>query len=427
MLLSNVGYQQGLWDTGCMIEREPIERAVVVGAGMAGLAAAAALRETCDEVIVLERDPLPNATAPRRGVPQGRQLHNLLGAAQVQFESLMPGYLNGLREHGVGEAAVAEQTHVSVYGVDMPEENLGFNVMTAKRPILEGLARARIADAGNISIVGFAKVMGLQLDAEGRLAGMRARIGETEQIIEAPLVVDATGTGSLTPRWLDVLGIEPPVVEEEIIHQWFVSAILQRPQGHRETDNWWLTLPSFPATTGGVVAAVNRDEWYFSVSGRAQDRMPETVSDMHEHATNLQDNGNIASLVQDATVLEGLGQFKKRSTTVRRYDKLDAPLPGLIPIGDSVGTLNPLFGQGMTVASRQALILRELLAQGGSLEAVTKDYLGQAVSVVREANEITKLMGSGMSPELAQAVHDDPSIYEWNVRALHGFERVEVA
>ncbi|WP_046773573.1 NAD(P)-binding protein, partial [Streptomyces scabiei] len=50
--------------------------AVVVGAGLAGLLAAAALRDHAD-VTVIERDVLPEEPGPRRGVPQARHAHLL--------------------------------------------------------------------------------------------------------------------------------------------------------------------------------------------------------------------------------------------------------------------------------------------------------------------------------------------------------------
>ena len=44
--------------------------AVVLGASMAGLLAARALTDFFDTVTVVERDPLPDTAAARRGVPR---------------------------------------------------------------------------------------------------------------------------------------------------------------------------------------------------------------------------------------------------------------------------------------------------------------------------------------------------------------------
>ena len=54
------------------------ERAVVLGASMAGLLAARVLSEFYGTVTLVERDVLPEAAAHRRGVPQGRHMHALL-------------------------------------------------------------------------------------------------------------------------------------------------------------------------------------------------------------------------------------------------------------------------------------------------------------------------------------------------------------
>jgi glycine/D-amino acid oxidase-like deaminating enzyme len=48
------------------------DRAVVLGASMAGLLAARVLSDAYERVTVVERDMLPNRPENRRGVPQGR-------------------------------------------------------------------------------------------------------------------------------------------------------------------------------------------------------------------------------------------------------------------------------------------------------------------------------------------------------------------
>jgi NADPH-dependent 2,4-dienoyl-CoA reductase/sulfur reductase-like enzyme len=47
------------------------DRAVVLGASMAGLLAARVLADAYAQVTVIDRDPLPEASTHRRGVPTG--------------------------------------------------------------------------------------------------------------------------------------------------------------------------------------------------------------------------------------------------------------------------------------------------------------------------------------------------------------------
>jgi len=55
------------------------ERAIVVGGGLAGLSAARALSDRFRQVVILDRDELPDSATPRPGVPQGKHPHSLLG------------------------------------------------------------------------------------------------------------------------------------------------------------------------------------------------------------------------------------------------------------------------------------------------------------------------------------------------------------
>jgi 2-polyprenyl-6-methoxyphenol hydroxylase-like FAD-dependent oxidoreductase len=55
------------------------EQAVVLGASMGGLLAARVLADFYETVTVVERGVLPDDAVNRRGVPQGRHVHALLG------------------------------------------------------------------------------------------------------------------------------------------------------------------------------------------------------------------------------------------------------------------------------------------------------------------------------------------------------------
>jgi hypothetical protein len=75
-------------------------RAVVIGAGLGGLSAARVLADYFDEVIILDRDELPDDAAPRPGVPQGKHPHRLLGGGLKALENLFPGFGNELMRAG---------------------------------------------------------------------------------------------------------------------------------------------------------------------------------------------------------------------------------------------------------------------------------------------------------------------------------------
>lgn len=67
-------------------------RAVVVGGSVAGLLAARVLADGFEDVMIIERDSLPDQAVARRGVPQGRHIHVLETAGRDTVEDLFPGY-----------------------------------------------------------------------------------------------------------------------------------------------------------------------------------------------------------------------------------------------------------------------------------------------------------------------------------------------
>ena len=58
-------------------------RAIIVGGSIAGLLSARVLSEYFQQVIILDRDKLPNTSEARRGVPQSVQPHVLLTNGQA--------------------------------------------------------------------------------------------------------------------------------------------------------------------------------------------------------------------------------------------------------------------------------------------------------------------------------------------------------
>jgi 2-polyprenyl-6-methoxyphenol hydroxylase-like FAD-dependent oxidoreductase len=66
------------------------EHSVVLGAGIAGLLAAATLVDAGHRVSIIERNRLPDSLSQRRGVPQGAHLHSLRSRGWHTLEQLVP-------------------------------------------------------------------------------------------------------------------------------------------------------------------------------------------------------------------------------------------------------------------------------------------------------------------------------------------------
>ncbi|MEU9992970.1 NAD(P)-binding protein [Streptomyces sp. NPDC048045] len=75
-------------------------RALVVGAGIAGLLAARVLADSFSRVEILEQDSLPPEPRRRPGVPQGHHVHGLTARGAEVTERLFPGLRDELTDAG---------------------------------------------------------------------------------------------------------------------------------------------------------------------------------------------------------------------------------------------------------------------------------------------------------------------------------------
>lgn len=69
--------------------------------------------------------------------------------------------------------------------------------------------------------------------------------------------------------------------------------------------------------------------------------------------------------IRDAEPLDDPVRYRFTASVRRRYQRLDPAPAGFVPVGDSVASFNHVYGQGITVAALQALVLREHLAHPG--------------------------------------------------------------
>jgi phytoene dehydrogenase-like protein len=110
------------------------KQAVVIGAGMSGLAAAGALAGFFEHVVVLERDELPAGAADRQGTPQGRHNHALLAGGQRALGALYPGFEQDLAQAGAVPLRVTADFCTEMSGFDpFPQRDLGWHVYSMSR------------------------------------------------------------------------------------------------------------------------------------------------------------------------------------------------------------------------------------------------------------------------------------------------------
>lgn len=370
-----------------------LDHVLVVGAGIGGLAAAGALTGVARRVTVIDRDNLPDEPVARRGVPQGHHLHNLLGRAQLELERAVPGTLSELRAAGCGDASVADETHVYELGCSMPERALGLRLMSGPRPVIEHAVRTVVLRNPTVEVVSGVTAQGLEVDGHGRVSGLHVTEGSSSRTWPCDLVIDARGSGSPTLDWLRNLGRPKPPTLTRQQSRWYVSSIVPRAGAQVGDPSFWLAFATAPGTRGGLISPLDSRHWWVSVSGGPEDSAPRTYAELLTHLGGLEDHRPFDTLIQAGTG-SAPRRFRREIAAWRRYDQLDHPVTGYLPLGDAIATLDPLYGQGMSVAAWQATILGDLarLHARQDLATLTRDYLDGAARAVASAWNVGMLV-----------------------------------
>ena len=336
---------------------------MVIGAGIAGLLAASALAESFPQVTVFDRDPLPSGPVPRRGVPQGRQLHAMHARGAQALTELLPGFWDDMVAAGAVVGDTQADAHWYLDDYLLKPAPSGLQGIALSRPRLEWLMRSRAAALPAVRIIGDTDVTGLVISG-GQVTGVTVRAARTpdaaEETAAADLVIDATGRGSRALAWLGELGYPVPRSSQLRADVTYVSRFYSRDPAQLAGRFGGLVTPYPGQPRGGAVIRQEGDRFMVLLAGMVGEEPPLDEAGMLAYADSLA-CPDIASVMRQSTPLGAPVRFTYPSSTWRHYEGLDAYLGGFLVIGDALCGLNPIYGQGITVAALEALELRRLL------------------------------------------------------------------
>lgn len=336
---------------------------IVVGAGMGGLAAAKALSAHFGRITVLERDPLPLDATPRRGTPQARHLHALLAGGLVALNELLPGIESELEKAGAIRLT-PQSLRLDRPGFDpYPQRDLGLSWLSVSRPMLELVTREAVRRQKNIELLGDCRVTEFLASPSGSAVSSvryEASDGRTETI-SADLIVDASGRGLMTLGVLESMGFSKTEETEIGIDMAYSTAIFEQPVDAPTTWKGVIVLPSAPRDNrGGFLSPIENNRWIVSLGANHGDAPPGDMVGFLEFAKSLR-TPTIYGAIKNATPIGPIIRFLLPSSIRRRFETVQRFPSGLLPIGDAICRFNPVFGQGMSVAAQEAVILDHLL------------------------------------------------------------------
>lgn len=351
-------------------------KAIVVGAGMGGLSAAAALAREFASVTVIDRDTLPETVSWRIGAGQGAHLHQLLKAGELALERLLPRITQAFYDAGAVDMRVGRDVKVFDFGGWMEECDAGFSVTSLSRPAYEGILRQRVTALHGVTIRQDTDVKRLMVENDA-CTGVELSDGAK---LSADLVVDSTGmTGPLIAQLVED-GQAAFETENVKINVAYTTARFRKPAKYRGERTGYFFLPEPPGKAFGFILPIENDEWIVSLGTRGHDTPPRDVAALKEHAAKLPAS-NVWDRIKDAEPLSETKTFRKSTATRRKIWEASKWPEGLLPIGDALSSVNPTYGQGMTVAACEADALAGLLAKRADLGGLAKEYLPAAAEI----------------------------------------------
>jgi 2-polyprenyl-6-methoxyphenol hydroxylase-like FAD-dependent oxidoreductase len=374
-----------------MTHDRPYGHAVVAGGSLAGLLAAHSLAKHFSRVTLLERDRLPeNSVAHRRGVPQSRHLHILLGLGRQTMERIMPGLTADLLADGAVATDVLGGIRYVFEGHRAKQAHMDVPAVLAGRTLIESRIRERVRQNENVFFHDGREVTGLALDdSTGRVAGVYAVPVDAptrQTLLEADLVVDATGRGARGAAWLKGVGLDIPDEDEANIRIAYTTRHFRRRPGDLGDDRAVIITPTAENLRGGTMNAQENDTWIVTLFGYLGEEPPVDLDGFKEFAGALAAK-DIEDVLQNAEPLDEGTLIRFPASRRRRFETLKTLPDGYIALGDALCSFNPVYGQGMTIAALESDVLDICLRnrEGSPLydgSGLTEDFYAQITPAV---------------------------------------------
>jgi len=382
-------------------------RAVVVGSGPTGLLLGAALAQRGHEVVAIDRDPGPDGGSwTRRGVMQFEHAHVFRPQVAMALEEQWP------KAFEIWQALGAERVEVP-----NPVGSRSVAIVRSRRSTFERALRRAAQNQPGLTLR-TAHVDGLVRSA-GRVTGVRVGGPAAGSVVEADLVVDATGrTGRLSGsrRSADLdgdcglayvnrtyrlnPGAEPGPLDNPMA--WIADLVGYQCLLFPHEAGCFSVV--FIRPTADSALKVLHNEAAFDAACRAVPTVSEWTDPGRAHATS--------------PVLVG--------GALRNLYRRQLGVPGLVAVGDSVATTTPTRGRGIATAFAQASAMLKLLDEGADpavvagpfgewcdryVEPWVADHIAIDGGTVRRwAGEDLDLTGPLTSDLIAAAVGADPRI-----------------
>lgn len=371
--------------------------AVVLGGGVAGLVSARVLHDHFETVYLVDKDVLGDVSGSRKSVPQGAHIHLLWSGGMNILQDWFPGLGDDLEKAGSTVFDTSAQMRWYHHGVWKLRHRSQLEVYSQTRPLLEGVLLDRVAALPGVTVLSRHQLKDLLFEThEAAVTGVELENLETGASTRLPttLVVDATGRSAATLQQLRDRDCQMPEEESIQVDIGYATCVFEQPQ---DQDIDWRALVVYPKAPMshrlGVIFPIENKRWIVTLVGLRGHYLREPDLDAYMDFAASLEQPELYEAIRHATPVSPVRLIRYPNQNRRHYSGLRDYPAGLLPIGDAVTSLNPLYGQGMTVAIKQAAALDECL-QTRSGDTVGKTVQRRYFTAIEPIVDDAWLLGS---------------------------------
>ncbi|MED0587422.1 FAD-dependent oxidoreductase [Bacillus subtilis] len=342
------------------------EKAIVIGGGIAGLLTARVLSDHYEEVMIVERDELPQEPSIRPGTPQSFHPHRILSRGNMIMERFFPGYVDDLLNKGAPSTQNEKIILFTPYGsLEMvtPEK-----IASSSRALLEWTFRKRVQKISNVRFLSKLEVIGLQTsDNQSQVTGVhiKERSGQKqERTVAVDLVVDTSGRFSKIIKWLEAMELEVPQPERLKVSLGYSTRYYHVPPHVKE--KWGGVISEAQPTKGigtgmlGYIEENMAQTLLFSAGGV---HYPSTNPEEYEKELQTLATPIIAEVVKELEPIGAPRGYRTPESVRQHFEQMEDWPSGLLVLGDALCNFDPIYGQGMTLAAIEAEMLDICLSE----------------------------------------------------------------